>query len=72
MDMRYFYKAQGDGDGDYDLAWMLARITLTLLFGGMLVLGWRLLAQGRTIPQLPRRRRSLLNIEEAVRWRPEF
>jgi hypothetical protein len=70
--MRYFYRPESDAEGDLDLPWMLVRITLTLLFGGMLVLGWRLLAQGRTMPQLPRRRRTLLNIEEAVRWRPEF
>ena len=70
--MRYFYKPETDQQDDYDLPWMLARITLTLLFGGLLVLGWRLFAQGHTIPQIPRRRRTLLNIEEAVRWRPEF
>jgi hypothetical protein len=67
------YKGETDADGDFDLPWMLARITLTLLFGGMLVLGWRMLAQGRpAMPQFPRRRRTLLNIEDAVRWRPEF
>jgi hypothetical protein len=70
--MRTFYRSESDADGDFDVPWMLTRITLTLLCGGLLVLGWRLIAQGRVTPQFPRRRRTLLNIEDAVRWRPEF
>jgi hypothetical protein len=50
---------------------MLARIALTLLFGGLLVLGWRMFAHDRPQIRFPRRRR-LLNIEEAIRWRPDF
>ena len=51
---------------------MFARIALTLLFGGLVVLGWRLLAQDRPRVRIPLRRRALLNVEDAVRWRPEF
>jgi hypothetical protein len=69
--MKYFQRAGSEPADEFDLAMTLGRIALTLLFGGLLVLGWRLLAQDRPQIQFPRRRR-VLNIEEAIRWRPEF
>ena len=71
LPMRYFLRAGSEPDGDNDLAMMIARIAITLAFGGLLVLGWRILAHDRPQIHFPRRRR-LLNIEEAIRWRPEF
>jgi hypothetical protein len=70
--MRIFYRTGLEPADDYDLAAMLVRVTLTLLCGGLLVLGWRLLAQDRPRLQIPLRRRALLNVEDAIRWRPEF
>ena len=72
QDMRYFQRADSETSGDFDIATMLIRVTITLVAGGLLVLGWRLLAQDRPHFQLPLRRRPLLSIEDAVRWRPEF
>jgi len=72
QDMRYFQRAGSDSSGDFDIATMLVRVTITLVAGGLLLLGWRMLAQDRPRLQLPLRRRPLLNIEDAVRWRPEF
>jgi hypothetical protein len=70
--MRYLYRNEPEPAGDYDPIMTLAHIALTLLFGGLLVLGWRLLAHDRGRLQIPLRRRALLNVEDAVRWRPEF
>jgi hypothetical protein len=72
QDMRYFQRAGSDSSGDFDIATMLVRVTITLVAGGLLLLGWRMLAQDRPRLQLPLRRRPLLSIEDAVRWRPEF
>lgn len=70
--MRIFYRNASEPAGEIDPVTTLAQIALTLLFGGLLVLGWRLLAQDRPRLQIPLRRRTLLNVEDAVRWRPEF
>ena len=70
--MKYLDPSVSETADDYDLLALFARIGLTLLFGGLLVLGWRLLAQDRPPTQIPFRRRTLLNVEDAVRWRPEF
>jgi hypothetical protein len=71
--MRYFQRAESEASAELDIATMLIRVTITLVAGTLLVLGWRLLAQDRPrFELLPRRRRTLLNIEDAVRWRPEF
>jgi len=71
--MRYFEQADSGPSGELDIATMLIRVTITLVAGTLLVLGWRLLAQDRPrFELLRRRRRALLNIEDAVRWRPEF
>jgi hypothetical protein len=48
------------------------RIILTILFGGVLMVLFRVFAQERVAFDMPRRRRRpLLTVEEAVRWRPE-
>jgi hypothetical protein len=48
------------------------RIILTILFGGLLMVLVRVFAQERVTFDMPRRRRRpLLTVEEAVRWRPE-
>ena len=70
--MKYFAQSGSEAAEDHDVLALFARIGLTLLFGGLLVLGWRLLAQDRPKTQLPFRRRPLLTVEDAVRWRPEF
>jgi len=70
--MRYFQRTGSDSYGDFDIAAMLIRVTITLVAGGLLLLGWRLLAHDRPRFQLPLRRQPLLSIEDAVRWRPEF
>jgi hypothetical protein len=72
QDMRYFQRDSSESSGDFDIATMLIRVTITLVAGGLLVLGWRLWAHDRPRFQLPLRRRPLLSIEDAVRWRPEF
>ncbi len=69
--MRILVRAGSEPAGENDLPMTLARIGVTLLFGGLLILGWRIFAHDRPSIQFPRRRR-LLNIEEAIRWRPEF
>ena len=70
--MRYLQRAGSESTGEFDIATMLIRVTITLMAGGLLLLGWRLLAQDRPRFDFPLRRRTLLNIEDAVRWRPEF
>jgi hypothetical protein len=51
---------------------MAMRIILTILFGGLLMVLVRIFAQERVTFDMPRRRRRpLLTVEEAVRWRPE-
>jgi hypothetical protein len=72
QDMRYFQRTDSETSGDFDVATMLIRVTITLVAGGLLVLGWRLLAQDRPRFPLPLKRRPLLSIEDAVRWRAEF
>ena len=70
--MKYLTQTGPEPADDYDLLTLFARIGLTLLFGGLLILGWRLLAQDRPKTHIPFRRRGLLTVEDAVRWRPEF
>jgi hypothetical protein len=70
--IRNFYRSASAPNGEPDFVMMFARIALTLLFGGLVVLGWRLLAQDHPRVKIPLRRRALLNVEDAVRWRPEF
>lgn len=77
--MRNFFQSGPEPADDYDLPTILVRVVLTLVCGGLLVLGWRFLAQDRPrmrIPfgrtRIPLSRRVLLNVEDAVRWRPEF
>lgn len=70
--MRNFFQSGPEAADDYDLPMILIRVVLTLLCGGLLVLGWRFLAQDRPRARLPLGRRALLNVEDAVRWRPEF
>jgi len=50
---------------------MAVRIILTILFGGLVMVLLRIFARDRVIFEMPRRRRPLLTVEEAVRWRPE-
>ena len=66
--MRYFQRDSSESSGDFDIATMLLRVTITVVAGGLLLLGWRLLAQDRPRFQLPLKRRPLLSIEDAVRW----
>ncbi len=47
------------------------RIILTILFGGLIMVLFRAIASDRLAFEGPRRRRPLLTVEEAVRWRPE-
>src|SRR5882672_12470315 len=47
------------------------RIILTILFGGLIMVLFRALASDRLAFEGPRRKRPLLTVEEAVRWRPE-
>jgi hypothetical protein len=70
--MKHFFRAAPEPVDDYDLAMILIRVALTLVCGGLLVLGWRLLMQDRPRTRIPFGRRVLLNVEDAVRWRPEF
>ncbi len=71
--MRNFYRNPSAPDGGYDLVTVFTRVVLTLLFGGgLLVLGWRLFAPDHPRPRIPLRRRALLTVEDAVRWRPDF
>jgi len=48
------------------------RVVLTILFGGLLMVLFRAVTQDRSLIERPRKRRPLLTVEEAVRWRPEF
>lgn len=70
--MRNYFRTGSEPLGDYDIATILIRVMLTLVCGGLLLLGWRLLAQDRPRGRIPFGRRALLNVEDAVRWRPEF
>jgi len=63
--------AYDDEDEDH-ARFTLMRIVLTILFGGLLMLLLGAVATNRPITQLPRRRRPLLTVEEAVRWRPDY
>ena len=47
------------------------RIILTILFGGLIMVLFRAIASDRVAFDGPRRKRPLLTVEEAVRWRPE-
>ena len=49
----------------------LVPIILTILFGGLIMMLFRAIASDRLAFEGPRRRRPLLTVEEAVRWRPE-
>lgn len=70
--MRNFFQSGPEAADDYDVPMILVRVVLTLLCGGLLVLGWRLLMQDPPRRRIPLGRRVLLNVEDAVRWRPEF
>ena len=70
--MRNFFQSGPEAADDYDLPTILVRVVVTLVCGGLLVLGWRLLIQDRPRARLSLGRRALLNVEDAVRWRPEF
>ena len=71
--MRSFFQSGPEmADDDYDIAAILLRVVVTLVCGGLLVLGWRLLFQDRPRPRMSLGRRAVLNVEDAVRWRPEF
>ncbi|HEX5279858.1 MAG TPA: hypothetical protein VFW28_07245 [Micropepsaceae bacterium] len=70
--MRNYFQSGPDEADDYDLPMILVRVVLTLVCGSLLVLGWRLWAHDRPRSRLPLSRRVLLNVEDAVRWRPEF
>ena len=69
--MRYFSRSASEPIDEYDLAMIAMRIVATIVFGGLLVMGWRLLSHDRRL-RVPLGRRVLLNVEDAVRWRPEF
>jgi hypothetical protein len=63
----------GDDPSSEDFARLtFVRIVLTILFGGLLMVLFRAVTQDRPILERPRKRRPLLTVEEAVRWRPEF
>ena len=70
--MRNYFQSGLEPADDYDIPMILVRVVLTLVCGGLLVLGWRLLFQDRPRSRIPLSRRVLLNVEDAVRWRPEF
>lgn len=70
--MRNYFQSGPHPADDYDVPMILVRVVLTLVCGSLLVLGWRLLIQDRPRPRIPLGRRVLLNVEDAVRWRPEF
>ncbi len=70
--MRNFFQSGPEEADDYDMATILVRVVVTLVCGGILLLGWRLLFQDRPRSRIPLGRRVLLNVEDAVRWRPEF
>jgi hypothetical protein len=70
--MRNYFQSGAEPVDDYAVPMILVRIVLTLVCGSLLVLGWRLLIQDRPRPRIPLGRRVLLNVEDAVRWRPEF
>lgn len=70
--MRNYFQSGPETADEYDLPTILVRVVLTLLCGGLLVLGWRLLTQDRPRSRIPLGRRVLLNVEDAVRWRPEL
>lgn len=72
MQMRSFFRTAPELTGDFDPAAIAIRLVVTLLCGGVLLLGWRMLAQERPRARIPFGRRVLLNVEDAVRWRPEF
>lgn len=72
MSMRNFFQPGPETADDYDVPMILARVVLTLVCGGLLLLGWRFLIQDRPRRRIPLGRRVLLNVEDAVRWRPEF
>ena len=73
--MRTLLRTGRETAGDFDPAMILIRILLTLVCGSLLVVGWRMLAHDKqpmrtALGRLSRR--GLLNVEDAVRWRPEF
>ena len=70
--MRNYFQSGPESADEYDLPMILVRVVVTLVCGGLLLLGWRLLNQDRPRRRIPLGRRVLLNVEDAVRWRPEF
>ena len=73
--MRTLFRTGRETAGDYDPVMILIRVLVTLVCGSLLVVGWRMLSQDRqpvrsALGRLTRR--GLLNVEDAVRWRPEF
>ena len=61
-----------DASGEDFVRLTFIRVVLTILFGGLLMVLFRAMTQDRSIIERPRKRRPLLTVEEAVRWRPEF
>ena len=59
--------SSGEGYGTV----LAMRIVLTILFGGLIMVLFRAIANDRVAFDGPRRKRPLLTVEEAVRWRPE-